>query len=122
MDPTEEANVNSALREIRHIQRVLDSTNGLIAVNEQLSTARSAITLLDTTTFMDQPDRIRDQSLIITALQRLAYHNQDNGGVQDVAEWCVAQWLRILQHSYEIVEALQGVCFWRTHYEGYQAY
>jgi hypothetical protein len=122
MDPTEEAKVTSALRDIRHIHRALDSTNGLIAVSQQLSMARSAIALLDTTTLMDQPNRIRDQSMIITALQRLAYHNQDNGGIQDVAEWCVAQWLRILQHSYEIVEALQGVYFWRTHYEGYQAY
>lgn len=108
MDPTEEVNVASATREIRHIQRVLDSADDLIAVDRQLPRARSVMTILDTTTLMDQPDRITDQSFIVTALQRFAYHDQDSGGVQDIAEWCVAQWLRILQHSPESVEALQG--------------
>lgn len=108
MDAAEEATVNLALDEIRLIQRVLDVVNGLGGVDRKLSTARSTITLVDTTSLMDQPERIEDQSFIISELQRLAYHDQDTGGVQDIAEWCVAQWLRILQHSSECVEALQG--------------
>lgn len=108
MDATEEATVITAVHEIRLIQRVLDAVNGDVGVTERLSAARSVITILNTTTLMDQPDRIADQSFIISELQRLAYHDQDAGGVQDIAEWCVAQWLRILQSSTECIEALQG--------------
>jgi hypothetical protein len=108
MDAAEEATVTTALSEIRQIQRVLDAVNGLRGVSERLSSARSTMTILDTTTLMDQPDRIADQSFIISELQRLAYHDQDTGSVQDIAEWCVAQWLRILQHNAECIEALQG--------------
>lgn len=127
MDSAEEASVESAINEIRLIQRVLNSVNGFTAVNQQLPTAQSAMTLVDATTLMDQPDRITDQTLIISELQRLAYQDQDAGGVQDVAEWCVAQWLHILQHSPDCLEALQGLgqawlaraqaCLARIHHE-----
>ena len=109
MNPTEEANVASVSTEIRLIRRTLDAVNGVSAVNRQLPAARSAMTLIDSTTLMDQSNRITDQAFIILELQRLAYHDQDSGGVQDVAEWCVAQWLRILQRSPESVETLSGV-------------
>jgi hypothetical protein len=108
MDAAEEATVNLVLDEIRLIQPVLDVGNGHGGVGGKISTARSTIALVDTTSLMDQPERIEDQSFIISELQRLAYHDQDTGGVQDIAEWCVAQWLRILQRSSECVEALQG--------------
>lgn len=112
MDLADEANVASVSSLVQQVQRILNATNGsgdgLIAINRQLPTARSAMILLDATTFMDQSDRIAEQSFIISELQRLAYHDQDSGGVQDIAEWCVAQWLRILQHSPESIETLQG--------------
>jgi hypothetical protein len=72
--------------------------------------ARSAINTLDHTLFMSDPTRIDDQVWLITALQRLAYYDPDSGGFRDVAEWCVTQWLKIVQSHPENLSALQGLC------------
>ena len=108
MSGDEEATIDLALDEIRLIKRALDVVSGLGDVARNLSMARSTIARVDTTSLMDQPKRIKDQSFIVSELQRLAYHDQDAGGVHDIAGWCVVQWLRILQHSSECIEALQG--------------
>jgi len=92
---------------IEHIYAVLDS-NGE-SMESYIVPARSVIGSLEQTPFMSDPSRTEDQVWLITALQRLAYHEPDSGGVRDIAEWCVTQWLKIVQHHPENLNALQGL-------------
>ena len=71
MDPTEEVNIASVTRDIRQLRRRDDGAVGEdTALNRQLSAARTAMNLTDTTAFMDQPSRISDQMFIVSELQR----------------------------------------------------
>lgn len=74
-----------------------------------LTLARSIMTHLDSTTFMQQPARTAEQTWIVTALQRLAYMDADNNVMTDIAAWCSRQWLAILQRESQNVEALRGI-------------
>ncbi|KAI9741109.1 MAG: hypothetical protein M1834_002822 [Cirrosporium novae-zelandiae] len=74
-----------------------------------INLARSLTSSIDRTDFMTTPNRVREQTWIISTLQHLAYQEPDEGGVRDIAEWCVAQWLQVLQNNPEDVETLQGL-------------
>ncbi|KAK4550331.1 hypothetical protein LTR36_003298 [Oleoguttula mirabilis] len=71
--------------------------------------ARSVTAHLDATSFMQQTSRTTEQNWIITALQRLAFADPDNGAVQDIAAWCARQWQVILQRVTHNVAALRGM-------------
>ena len=70
--------------------------------------ARSAMTALDHLRFFRDPARFAEQVWIIQGLQDFAYHDADNGCIQDVAEYCQASWLRVLRNFPENVETLAG--------------
>ncbi len=92
---------------IERIYAMLDMNTD--EVDSYIAPARSVISSLDRTAFMSDPTRRDDQVWLITALQRLAYHDPDSGGIRDIAEWCVTQWLKIAQNHPENLSALQGL-------------
>ena len=106
MNTVEEQKIAAVRAELWRIQNAIDSTEN--DWERQISAARSVINLVDSTSLMHQADQADNQISIISGLQRFAYYDVDSGGVQDIAEWCVTQWLRILQHDPESVEALSG--------------
>ncbi|KAF2723312.1 hypothetical protein K431DRAFT_28228 [Polychaeton citri CBS 116435] len=74
-----------------------------------LTLARSVMGHIDTTTFMQQANRTAEQAWLVAGLQRLAYADADNGGVQDIAHWCSRQWLVIFHRDPNNVAALRGI-------------
>ncbi|KAI9813062.1 MAG: hypothetical protein M1827_004282 [Pycnora praestabilis] len=75
-----------------------------------LNSARSVISSIDTAPFMSIPGRVEEQTWLIEGLQRLAYHDPDDG-VRDVAQWCQRQWLAVLANNPTNVETLRGGTF-----------
>lgn len=73
-----------------------------------LPVARSTITSLDEVEYFSLPDRLTDQRWIVQVLQDYAYHDSDDGSIQDIADWCQASWLRILRDHPDDVETLTG--------------
>lgn len=57
---------------------------------------------------MQMPDRNSERTTAISTLQSLAYHDVDSAGVSDIAEWCMNQWLLLLQMNAEDLSALRG--------------
>lgn len=114
MDGSSDRGFDASRGLIERIYAVLDS-NGE-SMESYIVPARSVIGSLEQTPFMSDPSRTEDQVWLITALQRLAYHEPDSGGVRDIAEWCVTQWLKIVQHHPENLNALQGqfISAWTT--------
>lgn len=106
MNAAEEQRVNSAKAELRRIQSNVEA--GGHDWDGHISTARGIVASINSTSLMQRDDRPVDQTLIISGLQNLAYHDADSGGVQDIAGWCVAQWLSVVQRDPENVDALQG--------------
>lgn len=76
---------------------------------DYLTPARSAITVLDRIQYFELPGRLSEQRWIIQVLQDYAYHNPDEGSIQNIAEWCRKSWLRILLDHPEDVETLIGM-------------
>lgn len=107
MNVADDQHINSAKVELRRIQSNMEA--GENNWDAHLSTARGVIASIDSTSLMRRADRPADQTLIISGLQNLAYHDADLGGVQDIADWCVSQWLSIVQRDPENVDALQGM-------------
>ncbi|RMY24242.1 hypothetical protein D0867_01511 [Hortaea werneckii] len=48
---------------------------------------RSIVAHIDATTLMQQPERTTEQAWLIAGLQRLAFIDQDNSSVNDIATW-----------------------------------
>jgi hypothetical protein len=107
MNAAEENGVNSAKAELQRIQNSVEA--GGNNWDEHISTARRIIASINSTSLMQRDDRPADQTLIISGLQNLAYHDADSGGAQDIADWCVTQWLGLVQRDPENVDALQGM-------------
>lgn len=74
-----------------------------------LGLARTVVTQLDSTTFMQQATRTAEQVPIIAALQTLAFKDVDNGAVADLASWCSRQWLVLVQRDGQNLSALRGL-------------
>ncbi|KAK4498893.1 hypothetical protein PRZ48_009403 [Zasmidium cellare] len=74
-----------------------------------INLARTIITHLDSTTFMQQGNRTQEQVWMIAGLQRLAFAEPDSGGVNDIAAWCSRQWLVIYQREPHNLAALRGI-------------
>jgi hypothetical protein len=75
---------------------------------DYLQSARSGMATLDRIHFFRKTDRLIEQIWIIQVLQDYAYHDSDNGCIQDVADWCQKAWLRILRDHPDQPEILKG--------------
>jgi len=107
MNAAEEQQINLAKAELRRVQHTVET--GCTNWDAHVSVARAIIASVDSTSLMQRADRPTDQAFIIARLQNLAYHDADSGGVQDIADWCVTQWLRMIQRDPENVDALKGM-------------
>ena len=107
MNAAEEQRINLAKSELRRIQHTLET--GSTNWDAHISAARAIMASVNSTSLMQRADRPTDQAFVIAGLQNLAYHDADSGGVQDIADWCVTQWLRMIQRDPENVDALKGM-------------
>jgi hypothetical protein len=80
-----------------------------------LPAARSTISSLNEIDYFSLPGRLAEQRWIVQVLQDYAYHDSDDGSIQDIANWCQASWLRILRDHPDDVECLTGssLSFWQ---------
>lgn len=76
-----------------------------------LNRARTVMEYISSMPCTQDPERLRQQLLLVEALQHLAYTDPDQGGVKDIAEWCVQRWLKLQQHYPENWQVLQGKSF-----------
>ncbi|RMY13209.1 hypothetical protein D0868_02141 [Hortaea werneckii] len=72
-------------------------------------TSRSIVAHIDATTLMQQPERTTEQAWLIAGLQRLAFIDQDNSSVNDIATWCTSKWQAIYQREPTNVAAMRGI-------------
>lgn len=102
----QEARIEGALREVRRISERNPSAPD--SFDQRIHIARTAIATFEATGFMQMPDRNSERTTAISTLQSLAYHDVDSAGVSDIAEWCMNQWLLLLQMNAEDLSALRG--------------
>jgi hypothetical protein len=73
-----------------------------------VESTRNLMALLDSTPFFGGPSGVDLQINTVDVIQKLAYQNVDQGGIGDVADWCLERWLRILQRNPDNVQSLKG--------------
>ena len=106
MTPNNERRIASAKTQVAAIYLSLREQEDDWQIN--LGTARDVMQVIDNTTFMARAGRVGEQVWLVEGLQRLAYHDVDTGGVRDIADWCLRQWLRLLTNHPANVETLRG--------------
>jgi hypothetical protein len=107
IDTAEEQRVSDAIMTLRSLRAETPSTQA--DIDSRIEIARAIITFLNASSFMSWSDRYDDQIFVISELQNLAYHEVDGGGIQDIAQWCIRQYLQVVnQSSMESTEALAG--------------
>ena len=75
---------------------------------EYLNDARSILDDVEASGFVNETAQTADQVWLIGILQQLAFSEPDTGSPRDIAEWCLRQWLTILQTRPQNVPALKG--------------
>jgi hypothetical protein len=105
--PSREDRIQAAILEVRRIADWHSSMSGTL--DQCLHIARAAISTLDSTGFTSLPNYSRDRIFVVNTLQRLAYHEAESEGVRDIAEWCMNQWLQLLQRDGESLSVLRGL-------------
>ena len=75
-----------------------------------LGLARTVISHIDATSFMQLSTETTEQAWMLAALQRLAFMDADNGAVVDIAAWCTKHWLVIHQWDPQNLAALSFCC------------
>lgn len=106
LDLSTENQLQEAIREVRRIADWHPSTPE--AWDQRLQAARTTIRTFDSTGFISLPNHSIDRIFVITTLQRVAYHEVDSDGIADIAEWCVRQWLQMLQRDAQNGAVLRG--------------
>jgi hypothetical protein len=99
---------------IQDIRTFLAQVNDEVAQDENRwrayrEPARHATATLDRLRYLELPDRLEEQRGIVQLFQSYAYHNPDEGAIQDIAEWCRASWLSVLRDHPDDVETLLGM-------------
>ncbi|KAF2088360.1 hypothetical protein K490DRAFT_65036 [Saccharata proteae CBS 121410] len=70
-----------------------------------LPSARGVVTAIDAVSSIETTD----WTWIVEVLQNLAFVEPDEGGVTDIGNWCLSQWLAILEHNPDYWPALKGL-------------
>jgi len=91
---------------ICNIQQTLDSSPD--DWRSRIPAGRSVMAAVDASNFMNQTNRLEEQTHFVETLQRLAYWEADTGGIDDIADWCLKQWLVVLQNHPQNVSILRG--------------
>ncbi|KAI9695472.1 MAG: hypothetical protein M1820_008574 [Bogoriella megaspora] len=74
-----------------------------------LASARGAMAAIDATRYMRRDEILDDQIWLVQGLQNLASQEPDVGVILDISEWCLRNWLIILQDHSDSVEVLKGI-------------
>lgn len=106
VDMAEETLISNSLSEARRIHLALIHEIG--GHPEHIQAARGVIEQIERTSFFGRLGRAQDQITLVDTLQRIAYHETDSIGVQDIAQWCVRRWLQMLQTDPDNLETLRG--------------
>lgn len=102
---------SSQIRNLRvEIQRISSTqeSGASNAAKAGLNRARTVIGSVSSMPCAQDPEQLSQQLLLVESLQHLAYIDPDQGGVKDIAEWCVQRWLKLQQHNPENWKVLQG--------------
>lgn len=100
--------VSTCLAIVGRIQEALN--NRQEERSSYLTAARSVLSSIDQSSFLGLPSDSKDRRWIIEVLQRLAFHEADVGPVSDIADWCLRQWLSLLQDDAQSIAVLQRTC------------
>ena len=101
-----ETQIEAAVHEVRRISDLESSPH--MPWEQRLQIARAAIATFDATGLAHMPNRIIDRIFVTAALQRIAYHDAEGSRVDDIADWCMDQWLSLLQRNAEDLNVLRG--------------
>lgn len=104
-----EQRIAAVATETQKLQSAIDTTSN--DWDRHIRAAKALILLVDFSNLMHDADRANEQAFTISVLQKVAYHDADSGGVQDIADWCVTHWLGLLQRDDEDIDALEGMCW-----------
>jgi hypothetical protein len=90
----------------------VDSTpiTGQADLQARLSIARSMIARMTSLSLPSSLEQFEEQLQIVSRLQNLAYHDNNQGGVEDIASWCLRAYLQLLAQGHEdSSEVLAGI-------------
>ena len=91
---------------VREIDQMLTSNPS--NWRDHLDDARSILDDIEASGFINETAQTADQVWLIGILQQLAFSEPDTGSPRDIAEWCLRQWLTVLQTRSQNVSALKG--------------
>ncbi|KPI40810.1 uncharacterized protein AB675_10627 [Cyphellophora attinorum] len=103
---------NEVITEILQRLQDLDSTptSAQADLQARLSIARSLIRRIDSLSLLSSPERFESQLQIVSGLQNLAYYDTAQGGVEDIASWCLRAYLQLMAQGHEdSAEVLAGI-------------
>jgi hypothetical protein len=109
---------------IESLRSILTGIENMLTENRDdwenyLPAARSTIASIDQVEYFSLPHRLAEQRRIVQVLQDYAYHDSDDGSIQDIANWCQASWLRILRDHPDDAETLTGSSLQHDNYTIY---
>jgi hypothetical protein len=95
---------------VRDVQTLGETGSGSSTdrLDARVTMARSIIQYLDQSSLLQRVASLDDHLLIVSRLQVLAYDRPEIGCARDIADWCVRQWLLLLQQHSSNVDILQG--------------
>ena len=76
-----------------------------------LASARRLLDDIEASGYMNETTQTANQVWLIDTLQQLAFSEPDTGSARDIAEWCLRQWLTVLQTRPQNASALKGMTF-----------
>jgi hypothetical protein len=107
MEDAADSIIDSVRNDVSDIENMLNDNRD--QWEHYLPAARSTIASINQFDFFGLSDRLAEQRWIVQILQDYAFHDSDDGSIQDIADWCQASWLRILQDHPDDVDTLTGV-------------
>ncbi|KAG8623473.1 hypothetical protein KVT40_008449 [Elsinoe batatas] len=99
--------ITNAINEARQIAS--EVVTGVSAWSQHVPFAIRAVRAFSSSTHFQSRINSDEQIATTEALQNIAYHDPDAGGVQEIAQWCLDQWLRLLQEDTDNVKILSNI-------------
>ncbi|KAF2221739.1 hypothetical protein BDZ85DRAFT_313954 [Elsinoe ampelina] len=108
LPPTDAAQgITSTINEA--FQIASEVATGVSTWSQHVPFAIRAVRMFSSSTHF-QSRRSSDEQIDTTeTLQNIAYHDPESGGIQEIAQWCLDQWLRLLQQDTDNVKILSNV-------------
>ncbi|KAF2154665.1 hypothetical protein K461DRAFT_266055 [Myriangium duriaei CBS 260.36] len=98
---------------VAEISRIANEINqGSTAWPQYLETATAAIQAFMLFPSFDMILAPQQKVDILNCLQQIAHQNQGSESSSEIADWCSSEWLRLLEHDSEHVDALYGLALY----------